>query len=188
MNMAGSALAHSFMVNQAALLRYLRARGAGEDAEDCLQDLWIRAKASADQDVGDALAYLYRMAHNLMLDRYRAAHRRQNRETSYSKDVQGGDDDRDDAPAAERVLIARERLRQIDRVLESLGARTEYVFRRHRVDEIGQREIAAELGITLSAIEKHLQKAYKAVAAAQRATADGVDPASADREPIDGHR
>ena len=107
---------------------------------------------------------------------------------AYSKDVQGGDDDRDDAPAAERVLIARERLRQIDRVLESLGARTEYVFRRHRVDEIGQREIAAELGITLSAIEKHLQKAYKAVAAAQRATADGIDPASADREPIDGHR
>ena len=182
--MAGSALAQAFMANRAALLRYLRARGAGEDAEDCLQELWIRTEASADEAIDDARSYLFRMAHNLMLDRYRTAHRRQHRELSYHKDVQGGDVD--DAPAAERILIARERLQQIDRVLAGLGSRTEYIFRRHRVEEIGQRDIAAELGITLSAVEKHLQKAYRAVAAAQHAILDGVDPAPTSREPIDG--
>jgi len=186
--MAGSVLAQAFMANQPSLLRYLRARGAGEDAEDCLQELWIRAQASTDDRVGDPLAYLYRMAHNLMLDRYRTAHRRQGRELAYRKDVQGGEGDADDAPAAERILIGRERIRHIDRVLAALGARTEHIFRRHRVDEIGQREIAAELGITLSAVEKHLQKAYRAVAAARRAIADGIDPAPASREPADGHR
>ena len=187
-SMPGSVLAQAFMANQAALLRYLRARGAGEDAEDCLQDLWIRAQASDDARVSDALAYLYRMAHNLMLDRMRTGRRRQDRETSYRTDVQGGDGEADDAPAAERLLIGRERLRQVDRVLAGLGRRTEYIFRRHRVDEIPQRDIAAELGITLSAVEKHLQKAYRAVAAAQRKIAEGSDPATASREPVDGQR
>jgi RNA polymerase sigma-70 factor (ECF subfamily) len=185
-NMAGSGLAQAFMANQAPLLRYLRARGAGEDAEDCLQELWIRAQVSDDEAVSDARAYLYRMAHNLMLDRHRTARRRQHREISYHEDVRGGDGDADDAPDAERILTARERLREIDGVLAELGVRTEYIFRRHRVDEIAQREIATELGITLSAIEKHLQKAYRAVAAAQRAIADGDEPATVSREPIDG--
>ena len=186
--MAGNVLAQAFMAHRPQLLGYLRARGAGDDAEDCLQELWTRAQSRDDQNVGDLLAYLYRMAHNLMLDRYRAAHRRQNRELSYRKDVQGGNGDADDAPTAERILIARERLSHVDRVLAGLGSRTEYIFRRHRIDEIGQREIAVELGITLSAIEKHLQKAYRAVAAAQRAIADGTDPRYANREPADGQR
>ena len=184
--MAGSALAKAFMAGRAPLLRYLRARGAADDAEDCLQELWIRAEANADQDIADPLAYLYRMAHNLMLDRQRTAQRRQNRERSYRRDVQGGDGDADDSPEAERVLIGRERLRQVDHVLAGLGRRTEYIFRRHRVDEIGQRDIAAELGLTLSAVEKHLQKAYRAIAATQRAIAEGRDPAIAVREPADG--
>jgi RNA polymerase sigma factor (sigma-70 family) len=184
--MAGSVLAQAFMANQSALLRYLRARGAGEESEDCLQDLWIRAQAIVDEGIGDPLAYLYRMAHNLMLDRYRATRRRQGRELAYRTDVEGGDTD--EAPTAERVLVGRDRLRQIDRVLAGLGPRTEHIFRRHRIDEVGQRDIAAELGITLSAVEKHLQKAYRAVAAAQRAIADGADPAAAGREPVDGHR
>jgi len=184
--MAGSALAQAFMANQPLLLRYLRARGAAADAEDCLQDLWIRTQASADDGIGDSLAYLYRMAHNLMLDRYRTARRRQDRERAYRKDVEGGDVD--EAPAADRILTSRERLRQIDRVLAGLGPRTEHIFRRHRVDEVGQRDIAAELGITLSAVEKHLQKAYRAVAAAQRAIADGGDPIAAGKESVDGQR
>jgi RNA polymerase sigma-70 factor (ECF subfamily) len=186
--MAGSILAQAFMANQPMLLRYLRARGAGDDAEDCLQDLWIRAQASPDGAIDDPLAYLYRMAHNLMLDRYRAAQRRQGREIAYRSDVEGHDGDADSAPSAERILLGRDRLRRIDRVLATLGSRTEHIFRRHRVDEVGQRDIAAELGITLSAVEKHLQKAYRAVAAVQRASTDGADSSLADREAVDGQR
>ena len=183
--MAGGVLAQAFMANQGRLLRYLRARGAGDDAEDCLQDVWIRAQSGVDRDVSDPLAYLYRMAHNLMLDRLRATQRRQHREQSYRSDVQAGDGAADNPPAAERILIGRERLRQIDRLLAGLGQRTEHIFRRHRIDEIGQREIAAELGITLSAVEKHLQKAYRVVAAAQRAIAEGGDATIVVREPGD---
>ncbi len=186
--MAGGVLAQAFMANQSMLLRYLSARGAGDDADDCLQDLWIRAQAIADGKIDDPLAYLYRMAHNLMLDRYRSAQRRQRREIAYGSGSEHQDGDADGAPGAERILIARDRLRQIDRVLAALGPRTEHIFRRHRVDEAAQRDIAAELGITLSAVEKHLQKAYRAVAGAQRALGYSADTSLVDKEPADGNR
>jgi RNA polymerase sigma factor (sigma-70 family) len=175
--MAGSGLAQSFASHRMQLLRYLRARGAGEEAEDCLQDLWIRAEASDAASVADPLAYLYRMAHNLMLDRRRSDLRRGRREVAFHGDVLAGGE-ADDAPAAERILIARERLRTVEAMLRDLGPRTDHIFRRHRIDGIAQRVIASELGITLSAVEKHLQKAYRAIAALRRTGApDGIPPA-----------
>jgi RNA polymerase sigma factor (sigma-70 family) len=181
--MAGDSLAEAFTANRAALLRYLRARGAGDEADDLLQDLWLKLGGGSDVAVLDPLAYLYRMAHNLMLDRRRATVRRQRREEHYLGEGAG---EADDAPAAERVLIARERLRHVDRALAALGARTDFIFRRYRVEGVAQRDIAAELGITLSAVEKHLKKAYRAVAAAQTALQAEDDASVPDvaREPV----
>ncbi len=162
--MAGDGLAAAFATHRAQLLRYLRARGAGEEAEDCLQDLWIRVQTVSTDMATDPRAYLYRMAHNLLLDRRRSEIRRGRRDTAYHDDVQAGGE-ADEAPAAERILIAREKLRRVEATLRGLGARTDHIFRRHRIDEIPQRDIAAELGLSLSAVEKHLQKAYRAIAA-----------------------
>lgn len=173
--MAGDTLAASFMTHRAALFRYLRARGAGDDAEDLLQELWLKLDGVVTL-AGDDRAYLYRMAHNLMLDRARAAARRRGREHAFQHDRLSGEVD--DAPPADRTLIAREQLRRVDAVLGALGERTDFIFRRFRVDNVPQRDIAAELGITLSAVEKHLQKAYRAVAEAQLAASDDA-PAQA---------
>lgn len=159
----GRSLGATFLVERAPLLRYLRARGAGEEAEDLLQELWVKLEAGHHPQVDQPRAYLMRMAHNLMLDRLRAASRRRTREAAYHET----DDEADVAPPVVRVLLARERLRNVDHVLAGLGERTNLIFRRHRVDEVPQREIATEFGISLSAVEKHLQKAYRAVAAAR---------------------
>ncbi|MDH7640441.1 RNA polymerase sigma factor [Sphingomonas sp. MAHUQ-71] len=160
--MAGT-LDEAFMAHRPALLRYFRARGAGDEADDLLQDLWMKLSAAGSIEADDSLAYLYRMAHNLMLDRRRGAVRRRLREENYQEVI----DDTDETPGAEHVLLAREALQRIEAVLAGLGPKTEHIFRRHRVEGIAQRDIAAEFGVTLSAIEKHLQKAYRAVAAAQ---------------------
>lgn len=192
--MAGHPLAEAFMANRGALLRYLRARGAGDEAEDLLQELWLRIGDvdSARDDGGDlrgignsaivdSIAYVYRMAHNLMLDRFRAAQRRRARESVYGHGGEAIATGPNEAPQVERALFAREQLRQVTRVLAGLGARTDHVFRRYRLDGVAQRDIAAELGISLSAVEKHLQRAYRAVAHAQRAfAADGDATTDAD--------
>lgn len=164
-----ASLGDEFVRLRGTLERYLRARGAGDQAEDLVQELWIKiASLAPGTDVTDPSSYLFRMAHNLMLDRRRTEHRRDVREQMYLVQSEGGADGVDPAPAPERTLDARRALSSIQQVLAGLGEKTDYIFRRHRIDGVGQREIAADLGITLSAVEKHLQKAYKAVHAAQR--------------------
>lgn len=152
-----------FLDNRPALLRFLRARGAGDVAEDLLQELWIKAQAGASGPIAEPLAYLYRTANNLMLDRRRAELRGARRDALWTET---GEDTA--APDGEDRLIARERLEQVRRTLADLGERTDAIFRRYRLDGRSQRDIAAEFGISLSAVEKHLQKAYRALAELRR--------------------
>jgi RNA polymerase sigma factor (sigma-70 family) len=156
-----------FMANRKALERFLRARcGDAGEAEDLVQDIWLKL-SSAPGPIAEPLAYLYRMADNLVLDRRRSAMRRERRDDSWS-DLSGGGgggggEGISDAPSAERALIAKERLVIVERALKALGERTVTIFRRYRIEGAPQRDIANDLGISLSAVEKHLQKAYQTV-------------------------
>ena len=162
-------LAAGFLHERAFLLRYLRARGA-DDAEDLLQDLWFKVVAMTGHPIEDQRAYLVRAAHNLMLDRARSARRRRARDDDYGD--YGGSATTPDALVG---LIDRERLSRVEAALDALGERTSSIFRRHRVAGEPQRAIADALGLSLSAVEKHLQRAYKAVAALKIVDRDGHD-------------
>jgi len=142
------------------LLRFLAARGAGDEAEDLLQDLWQRVSAATTQPVADPVSYLFRAAENLMRDRRRSMMSRERREHDWHDSSDRGEDH----PQGERVLIARERLREAEGVLLGLGPRVDHVFRRCRLEGASQPAIARELGISLSSVEKDLQKAYRALA------------------------
>lgn len=150
------------MANRAALERFLRARaGDAGLAEDLIQELWLKLDGVTGEII-EPLSYLYRMADNLVLDRRRSARRRERRDWAWndlSVDVGGTSD----APPADRELIAREQLRAVEQMISKLGERTAHIFRRYRIEGIGQRMIAAEQGISISAVEKHLQKAYRAI-------------------------
>lgn len=166
--MAGGGLEAVFLTHRAALLRFLRARGAGDAAEDLLQELWLRASAGLSGPVADPLAYLYRSANNLMLDRRRGELRRERRDQDWTEATGGEIVGVSDAPSGERVLIAREQLAAAEAALKGLGDRTDQVFRRYRIEGASQRQIAEELGISLSAVEKHLQKAYRTLVELRR--------------------
>ena len=156
--MTGGGLEAVFLANRSLLLRFLRARGAGDAADDLLQEVWIKAAAGASGPIADPLAYLYRVANNLMLDRRRSELRSARRDRDWTETEAGA------APASgEQVLIARQELAEAEALLRSLGERTDHVFRRYRVEGASQGQIARELGISLSAVEKHLQKAYRAL-------------------------
>ena len=83
-------------------------------------------------------------------------------------DVTTGLSEASDAPSAERSLLAREDLARAQQVLSSLGERTEAIFRRFRVDGVPQKQIADEQGISINTVEKHLQRAYRALVLLRR--------------------
>jgi RNA polymerase sigma factor (sigma-70 family) len=170
MNATGG-LEAAFTAHRQSLGRFLRARLRNDsDAEDILQDLWLKLSSLESGPIAEPLAYLYRMAENLVLDRRRSALRRTNRETEWVKGQIDGTIEVaiDTRPTAERILLARDHLRRIDDLLESLPERTAFAFRAVRIDGTPQQEIAATLGISLSAVEKHLQRAYRAVLGVQK--------------------
>lgn len=142
------------------LLRFLRARGAGDEAEDLLQDLWQRVVGTPLQPIADPLSYLLRAAENLMRDRRRSEASRERRQQDWHDTSVPEHED----PPGDRALIAREQLDEANRALAALGPRASEVFRRVRLEGVGQAVIARELGISLSSVEKDLQKAYRALA------------------------
>lgn len=152
-----------FMANRPALLRFLRARGAGDDAEDLLQDMWMKLEAKDLGPVADPLPYLYRMANNLMLDRYRSSTRRERREQDWAEGAGGVMADPSDDLAVDERMILNQRLEEARTVLRDLGPRVELTFRRFRMEGVGQKLIAEELGVSLTTVEKDLQKAYRAM-------------------------
>jgi RNA polymerase sigma-70 factor (ECF subfamily) len=171
--MSESGLERVFMGMRPALTRYIQARGfTREDAEDIVQDLYFRLDSHVGGPVDNPQAYFYRMAHNLLLDRKRSTQRRIRRDEEWTAGGTGMISETDDRPSAEDTLIARQRLAAIGAALGTLPERTRDIFRRFRIDEQTQKDIAADIGITKSAVEKHLYRAYRVVAAARAALDD----------------
>lgn len=181
--MTGDGLEAIFMTHRPTLSRFFAARGAGADVEDLLQELWLKARSAQTGPIADPASYLFRMADNLLLDRRRADLRRSRRDDQWTGMTRGSVVDVSDTPSAEQVLIARERLRIVDRAIDALGERTAAIFRSYRIDGLNQRDIAARIGISLSAVEKHLQKAYRALVEVRgRLDADSLAPRRLDVE------
>ncbi len=150
-----------FMQNRDALSRFLAIRCGTDSAEDLTQELWIKVQ-QVRTEVDVPLAYLYQMAHRLVLDTRRGASRGRDREQDWS--FAHGITEAVEAPMAERALLAREHLQQVEQTLAEVGSRAMRIFTRYRVDGIEQRRIADEMGISISTVEKDLRRSYAALA------------------------
>lgn len=175
-NLTGG-LSAVFEANRNALRRFLAARRVQPDEiEDILQEIFLRIRTTPTGPISDPIAYLYRMADNLVIDLRRSQSRRATREQAWTA-AHRGDGEADRQPSAEETLIAKEQLTHIRRTLLRLPERTLLIFRRFRLDGVGQRQIAAELGISVSAVEKHLQRAYRALLEARSKIDEDLPPA-----------
>ncbi|MHA4837709.1 RNA polymerase sigma factor [Sphingopyxis sp. MSC1_008] len=166
--MSDGGLVSQFGELRPALLRYLMARGAlADEAEDILQDVHMKLLADHIGPVSQARAYLYSMTNNHFLMHRRTAGRRVRREEDWAGINGGRDGEVDERPSVETELIAKEQLAILQRVLDDLPERSRIIFRRFRIDGEPQRWIAEELGISVSAVEKHLARAYEAITSAR---------------------
>lgn len=150
------------LANRDRIVRFLQLRGASDSAEDLFQDLWMRLTERATGPIADPLPYVMRAANNLMLDRYRSARQRELRDAAW------GEAAAVQKPSVETVLISREQLEQVERAIVATGERSARIFRRFRVDGVTQREIAGEMGVSLSTVEADLRKVYAALVAVRR--------------------
>ena len=183
-DIAASGLQAAVLKYRAELLRFLTARrAAADEAEDILQDLYLKVGTLDSGPVAQPRAYLYKMTANLLFDRRRTAAHRANRERLWTEAQLGPEKEIDDRPSVEQALAAREELRIVAEAVATLPERTAEILRRYRIDGDGQKAIAADLGISLSAVEKHLQRAYRVVVEAQaRLDADGPHPGRSEAE------
>lgn len=150
-----------FEQNRLQLLRYLRAHGAADDAEDLLQELWLRIQAVPSGPLASPRNYLFRAATNLMIDRRRSALQEQKRDAEWIEASDRLPNSPANEPGQERELDGRRRLALVTKQLEKLPERAVRVFRAHRIEGRKQREIASDLGLSQSTIESDLRLVYE---------------------------
>jgi RNA polymerase sigma-70 factor (ECF subfamily) len=164
--MTDAGLYEAFLGMRPALHRYLVRRGAREDeAEDILQEVSLTLSSGKTGLVSEVGGYLYRMTTNHFLRHRRGAGRRARREEDWTNAHVGDPPDLDEQPSAEKSLIAREQLAMLQAIIDRLPERTRTIFRRFRLNGETRPSIAADFGISVSAVEKHLVRAYEAVTA-----------------------
>jgi RNA polymerase sigma-70 factor (ECF subfamily) len=129
-----------------------------EAAEDVLQDLWIKIQ-SVSRPVEDPVSYLYRAADNLAISHHRSALRTRRRDDQWEAARPRIEPGRFDD-----VIVAREQIAEAERRLRQLGFRALQTFIMFRVHGMAQRAIATALNVSLSTVEKDLQRSYRAIA------------------------
>lgn len=145
---------------------FLRHTGDHAEAEDLTQETLLRALRAGD---GEAIetpdGFVFTIASNLLRDRARKRITRQaDRHVSLYPPGDGETTAEplqlaaEDLPA-DRVLMGKEKLRRTLDALAELPDRTREIFILFRVERLRQTEIAARLGISVSAVEKHVVRA-----------------------------
>jgi RNA polymerase sigma-70 factor (ECF subfamily) len=137
------------------LLKRIARRAGGRDhAEDLLHSAWIRLERyQAEQTVENPKAFLVRTAVNIGIDEKRRARILQVESSESAGNVPS------EHPLQDEVIAARARLERVKEGLAKLTPRTREVFLMHRIEGMKYREIARALGVSQSAVEKHIARA-----------------------------
>lgn len=144
--------------HQSALRQFVAKRvGCTHIASDILQKITEKLlNQNKVIPVENQRAYLYKAVSNEVIDHYRSEERRGYYE-SQSAQIQGEYDDR----SADKVLAASQELYLLQQALNELPLLTQKIFTLYRIDGIKQRDIALQLNLNLSTIEKRLAIAMK---------------------------
>ena len=148
--------------HEPAIRRFLRARLANHpDYEDLVQDIFL--KLARQDNLDDKLSrgeaqtrsYLFSIATNLIKDRYR----RKTTEREAESTLAAEELMKKQAPSPEDILISRQNLAAIRKAILELPANCRRAFVLSRFRNMSYREIAEEMNISISMVEKHIMRA-----------------------------
>ena len=140
-----------------ALISFFRRRCKNlAQAEDLAQDVILRTLDRQWANVEEAKGYVFRTAANLWCDQTRRQIATGSTELRWDENIVQGVSG---GIPIERVLLSEEELHRVDAALLQLSERTRDIFVLNRLEQMKNSEIAAMLGISESAVEKHMTKA-----------------------------
>jgi len=146
-----------------ALVKYFKRKsGSAVEAEDLAQDVLVRVLTHADwKTPSQAKGYIFRAAVNRWRDRHR-------REETHGVRVPLDEEELGTQNPPECVLIVREELNQVSLALEDMHVRTRTVLMLIKLEQMKVANVADLLGISISAVNKHLAKGLARLAVLRR--------------------
>ena len=160
-----AALLETYLSQRGAIKRFLAARlGSSEEADEVVQELFMRLnRTAATEEIRSPASYLYKMALNLARDYRRNRHRAQRRDGQWieASRVMAGSEPIANVPSADAAYAAKQLLTAVRAALDELSPQCRRVFVLHKFDDLSHAEIASQLGISRSTVEKHMNTALK---------------------------
>lgn len=149
----------AFLHNRLPALRaFFAQRAHVDDIDDMVQDVALRLHICS---LGDTLengrAYLYQVARSVVIDQQR---RRRTRACGRHLHLSASHEPIEER-CPERVLKGKQELALALQALNELPERTMRVFKLHRFERVSHAAIAADIGISVSAVEKHIMRATR---------------------------
>jgi RNA polymerase sigma factor (sigma-70 family) len=146
----------------AQLVRYLATNGwSYDDARDLAQEAMLRVhKFQQSQTLDNARAYLFKTANNLAVDQIRRTHLHD----KYLRSEMPADQEEHNyqfAPSPERTAAAKQELDNIYAVVDKMPTKVKRAFLLNRDRDLSYSEIAKEMGVSNSMVEKYITEALK---------------------------
>jgi RNA polymerase sigma-70 factor (ECF subfamily) len=144
------------------LYRYFLRQADRAQADDLFQELWLKVVKGRARYVpsGSCVAYLYRIAHNVLVDHYRAARR-----PSELVETLGPDAD-DGAPWSETEYEAAVLRGMLAAAIDQLPCAQREVLMLHQETELSLEEIGRVVGVSRETVKSRLRYAVRRLRAA----------------------
>jgi RNA polymerase sigma-70 factor (ECF subfamily) len=153
------------MAQRNALRRFLSARLRDEAlAEDMVQDVWVKiSKMELATTIENPVGFLFTMAGRLALDHIRQRKRREVRDENWTRqsthkigEFAVSQDDN-----GETRLLRAEQIMRVRNAIAALPPKAGQAFELHRMQGKSHKQVAAQLGISVSTVEKHIIRAMR---------------------------
>lgn len=146
-----------YLAHFRALHQHIRWRTKNIDlTHDLMQELYLRIRQKENwQDVKDHGAYLKRMADNLVYDNFRDKQRTE----EYL--VRASSLDNETSEHLDKTFENHQQIQAYQNALRDLPETCQLIFKLNRLDGMTHAEIANELNISVSWVEKNIIKAMK---------------------------
>ncbi len=149
-------LSDLFRAHHCEVVRYAaRLVGDRDNGEEVVQNAWLRmSRLNSTAAIDHPRAYLFTAARNAAVD----FTLRQNREWTYRIDL---DDLGEAAVSADTIedIFRRQRIARLAVVLNELPRACQTAFVMNKIEGRSHAEIAKQLGVSVSMVEKHIMRA-----------------------------